>query len=59
MLGLLSAAVGLVFANLLTPVFVGLMFVVEYLVRVRVLPDREHFSIAATIKAYRSYEQQR
>ena len=47
------------FANLLTPVFVGLMFVVEYLVRVRVLPDREHFSIAATIKAYRSYEQQR
>ena len=45
------------FANLLTPVIVGLMFVVEYLVRVRVLPDREHFSIAATIRAYRSYEQ--
>jgi uncharacterized membrane protein len=45
------------FANLLTPVIVGLMFVVEYLVRVRVLPDREHFSIAATIKAYRAYEQ--
>lgn len=45
------------FANLLTPVIVGLMFVIEYLVRVRVLPDRAHFSIAQTIKAYRSYEQ--
>lgn len=44
------------FANLLTPVIVGLMFVIEYLVRVRVLPDRTHFSIAQTIKAYRSYE---
>jgi uncharacterized membrane protein len=44
------------FANLLTPVLVGLMFVVEYLVRVRVLPDRAHFSIAQTIQAYRSYE---
>ena len=45
------------FANLLTPVFVGLMFVIEYLVRVRVLPDRAHFSITQTIQAYRSYEQ--
>ena len=45
------------FANLLTPVIVGLMFVIEYLVRVRVLPNRAHFSIAQTIKAYRSYEQ--
>lgn len=45
------------FANLLTPVIVGLMFVIEYLVRVRVLPDRAHFSIAQTIQAYRSYEQ--
>ena len=44
------------FANLLTPVFVGLMFVIEYLVRVRLLPDRVHFSIAQTIQAYRSYE---
>jgi uncharacterized membrane protein len=44
------------FANLLTPVIVGLMFVIEYLVRVRVLPDRAHFSIAQTIQAYRSYE---
>jgi uncharacterized membrane protein len=45
------------FANLLTPILVGLMFVVEYLVRVRVLPDRAHFSIAQTIQAYRTYEQ--
>lgn len=45
------------FANLLTPVIVGLMFVIEYGVRVRVLPDRAHFSIAQTIQAYRSYEQ--
>ena len=45
------------FANLLTPVIVGLMFVIEYLVRVRVLPDHAHFSIAQTIQAYRSNEQ--
>lgn len=44
------------FANLLTPVIVGLLFVIEYLVRVRVLPDRAHFRIAQTIQAYRSYE---
>lgn len=44
------------FANLLTPLIVGLMFGIEYLVRVRVLPDRAHFSIARTIQAYRSYE---
>lgn len=44
------------FANLLTPILVGLMFVVEYLVRVRALPDRAHFSIAQTIQAYRAYE---
>ena len=44
------------FANLLTPVIVGLMFAIEYLVRVRVLPDRAHFSIAQTIQAYRAYE---
>ena len=45
------------FANLLTPVLVGLMFAIEFLVRVRVLPNRAHFSIAQTIQAYRSYEQ--
>jgi uncharacterized membrane protein len=44
------------FANLLTPVLIGLLFVVEYLVRVRLLPERAHFSIAQTIRAYRSYD---
>lgn len=44
------------FANLLTPVTVGLMFLVEYWVRVRVLPDREHYSIAQIVQAYRAYE---
>ena len=44
------------FANLLTPVVIGLMFAIEYVVRVRVLPDRTHFSIAQTIQAYRAYE---
>lgn len=44
------------FANLLTPVTVGLMFVIEYLVRVRMLPDREHYSVAQIVQAYRAYE---
>jgi uncharacterized membrane protein len=48
-------AVWSVFANLLTPLTVGLMFVIEYLVRVRVLPNREHYSIAQIVQAYRSY----
>lgn len=43
------------FANLLTPVFVGAMFVGEYLIRVRVLPNRSHFSIIETIQAYREF----
>lgn len=49
-------AVWSVFANLLTPVLIGLLFVVEYLVRVRLLPERAHFSIAQTIRAYRAYD---
>jgi len=44
------------FANLITPVIIGLMFVIEYVVRVRVLPNRAHFSIVQTIQAYRSYQ---
>lgn len=44
------------FANLMTPVNVGLMFVVEYMVRIRVLPNRECFSIAQIVQAYRSYD---
>jgi len=43
------------FANLLTPLLLGVMFAVEYLVRVRVMPDRPHFSIVETIQAYREY----
>jgi uncharacterized membrane protein len=46
-----------VFANLLTPVLVGAMFVAEYLIRLKVMPGREHFSIAKTISAYREYSQ--
>lgn len=43
------------FANLLTPALLGAMFAGEYLIRLRVMPDRAHFSIAATIHAYREY----
>jgi len=42
------------FANLLTPVLVGVMFAGEYLIRLRTMPDRLHFSIAQTIRAYRN-----
>ncbi len=44
-----------VFANLLTPILLGVMFVGEYLIRLKVLPNRAHFSIAETIVAYREY----
>lgn len=43
------------FANLLTPLLLGVMFAGEYLIRVRVLPDRAHFSVVETIRAYREY----
>lgn len=43
------------FANLLTPLLIGAMFVGEYLVRVRTQPQRVHFSIAQTIRAYRKH----
>ena len=43
------------FANILTPLSVGGLFVIEYLVRLRVLPRRPHFSVRATIEAYRAY----
>lgn len=44
-----------VFANLLTPVLLGSMFVGEYLVRRRILPDEPPMSVAGTIRAYRDY----
>lgn len=43
------------FANVLTPVLVGALFVIEYLVRVRVLPGRPHMSITGTIQAYQRF----
>ena len=44
------------FANIVSPVLIGALFVVEYLVRVRVLPNRPHMSIAATISAYQKFK---
>lgn len=43
------------FANLLTPILLGVMFAGEYIIRVRVLPDRAHFNVLETIQAYREY----
>ena len=44
-----------IFANLLTPLLLGAMFAGEYLIRLRVMPNRAHFSITETIHAYREY----
>lgn len=46
-----------VFANLLTPISLGAMFAVEYLVRLRLMPDAPRVSISATIQAYREFAQ--
>jgi uncharacterized membrane protein len=43
------------FANILSPVLVGAMFVVEYGVRLVALPSRPHLNVAETIQAYRAY----
>jgi uncharacterized membrane protein len=43
------------FANVLTPILVVVMFAGEYLIRLRVLTDRPHFSISETIFAYREF----
>ena len=40
-----------VFANFCTAPLVGLMFIGEYLVRLRVLPDMQHASILGTVRA--------
>ncbi|MHB8743742.1 MAG: COG4648 family protein [Sulfuricaulis sp.] len=42
------------FATILTPFFLGFMFVGEYLIRQRALPGYAHFSIVETIQAYRN-----
>lgn len=44
-------------ANVLTPAGVGGLFVVEYLVRLRVLPDRPHMDVRQTIQAYQRFRQ--
>lgn len=43
------------FAAILTPVSVPVMFGCEYLIRLRALPNRPHFSIAQTIESYQKY----
>lgn len=50
-----SVQIWSLFATVLTPVFIGALFVGEYLVRIRALPDRKHFSISETIQAYRNH----
>ena len=47
------------FANVLTPVLLGAMFGGEYLIRLRAMPGRSHFSVAETIRAYREYSRRR
>lgn len=43
------------FANVLTPVFVLLLFAAEYFIRVRALPHRPHLSIVDTMQAYQKF----
>lgn len=43
------------FANVLTPVLVGAMFVAEYGIRLVALPSRPHLNVSETIQAYRAY----
>lgn len=48
-----SAAVWSVHANLLTGPLMGLMFLGEHLIRLRVLPPHERPSVAEVVRAYR------
>lgn len=48
-----------VYANLLTPLIIGAIFVIEFVIRLCVLPADRQFSIAQTIRAYREYSQRR
>lgn len=43
------------FANVLSPVLVGAMFVVEYGIRLMALPSRPHLNLSETIQAYQAY----
>lgn len=49
-----AIAVWSFFANLLTPVLIGALFVGEFLVRIRLFPRENHFNITAIIEAYRN-----
>lgn len=48
-----------VYANLLTPLIIGAVFLIEFAIRLCVLPADRQFSIAQTIRAYREYSQRR
>lgn len=50
-----SLEVWSLFAAILTPISVPVMFGAEYLIRLRALPNRPHFSIAQTIESYQKY----
>lgn len=52
------AAVWSVHANLLTGPLMGLMFLSEHLIRLRVLPPHERPSVAEVVRAYRQRVQQ-
>ena len=43
------------FANILSPLLVGALFLVEYGVRLIALPKRSHLNLSETIQAYRTY----
>lgn len=47
------------FAAVITPISLPIMFGGEYLIRLRALPDRPHFSIAETIGSYQKYVNRR
>ncbi len=43
-----------VFANFVTPIVVVLMFVIEYGIRLRVLPSMQHATILESVRAFRN-----
>lgn len=43
------------FANVLSPILVGAMFVGEYGIRLVALPSRPHLNLSETIQAYQAY----
>jgi uncharacterized membrane protein len=44
-----------VLANILSPLLVGAMFVIEYLVRMRALPDWERAGLLGGVHAFRRH----